>query len=119
MDSTYQRKHPLEFILSNRPVSSNFPVTSRYHGLPIAVFTHSNGKTFTYLRRRFVPAPDAFTDLQEHMVSQGERPDHIAAQFLGDPELFWRVCDANRCMRPDELTQHAGRTIRITLPEGM
>ena len=26
---------------------------------------------------------------------QGERLDNVAAQYLGDPTLFWRLCDAN------------------------
>ena len=118
-DTTYQRKHPLEFILGNRPVSSNFPATSRYHGIPTAQYTNSHGKTYLYLRRRFVSSPEAFSDFQEHVVSQGERPDHLATRYLGDPELFWQLCDANRSMKPDELTEAPGRTIRITLPEGV
>ena len=35
---------------------------------------------------------------------QGDRLDNIAARYLGDPEQFWRICDANGAMRPDELT---------------
>ena len=27
------------------------------------------------------------------------------AQYLGDPEQFWRICDANGAMRPEELTE--------------
>ena len=55
----------------------------------------------------------------EHMVTEGERLDNITAQYLGDPEQFWRVCDANGAMRPDELTETIGRRLRITLPEGI
>ena len=50
---------------------------------------------------------------------EGERLDIIAAQHLGDPEQFWRLCDANGAMRPDELTETVGRRLRITLPEGI
>ena len=35
------------------------------------------------------------------------------------PRQFWRVCDANAAMRPDELTETIGRRLRITLPEGI
>jgi hypothetical protein len=52
-------------------------------------------------------------------VTQGERLDIIAATYLGDPEQFWRICDANNAMRPDELTETPGRQLRITLPEGI
>jgi hypothetical protein len=44
---------------------------------------------------------------------------NIAAQYLGDPEQFWRICDGNRAMRPDELTETIGRRLRITLPAGI
>jgi len=50
---------------------------------------------------------------------RGERLDHIAAHYFGDPELFWRICDANRAMRPEELTETEGRRLLITLPEGV
>jgi hypothetical protein len=73
----------------------------------------------TYLCRRFVPPPERFSLLQEHEVSEGERPDGIAARYLGDPEQFWRVCDANNVIQPNELTETTGRRIRITLPEGI
>ena len=52
-------------------------------------------------------------------MTEGERLDNIAAQYLGDPEQFWRICDANGAMRPDELTETVGRRLRITLPEGI
>jgi hypothetical protein len=57
--------------------------------------------------------------LQEHVVVQGDRLDNITARYLSDPEQFWRVCDANAAMRPDELTEEPGRRLRITLPEGL
>jgi hypothetical protein len=33
--------------------------------------------------------------------------------------MFWRICDANGAMQPEELTQTVGRRLRITLPEGI
>jgi hypothetical protein len=57
--------------------------------------------------------------LQEHVVTEGDRLDNIAAKYLGDPEQFWRVCDANGAMLPDELIETIGRRLRITLPEGV
>ena len=50
---------------------------------------------------------------------KGERLDNIAAQYMGDPTLFWRLCDANNAMRPEELTETIGRILRITLPQGI
>ena len=35
----------------------------------------------------------------------GDRLDNVSAQYLGDPEQFWRLCDANNAMEPEELTE--------------
>jgi len=99
--------------------SQAFASTSRYYGLETAELELPDGRKVAYVRRRFVPQPERFALLQEHEVTEGERLDNITARYLGDPELFWRVCDANRAMRPDELTETIGRRLRITLPEGI
>lgn len=96
-----------------------FPLTSRYHTTRIAVLETPDGEPVVYLCRRFAPAPERFELLTEHNVTDGERLDNITAQYLGDPEQFWRICDANGAMRPDELTETPGRRLRITLPEGL
>ena len=96
-----------------------FPPTSRYHTVGTAQLTTADGSTVVYLERRFVPAPERFALLQEHSVAEGERLDRLAARYLGDPEQFWRLCDANGVMRPAELVEEPGRRIRITLPEGI
>lgn len=99
-----------------------FPITSRYYGIDTAQLETATGKTIVYLRRRFVPPPERFALLQEHMVTQGDRLDNITAQYLGDPEQFWRVADANNAMNPTALVQqpeNIGRKLRITLPEGI
>lgn len=97
----------------------NFPPTSRYHNVETATLKTPGGPTVAYLRRRFVPRPERFALLQEHTVTAGERLDHIAAAHLGDPEQFWRLCDANNALRPEELTETIGRRLRVTLPEGV
>jgi hypothetical protein len=97
----------------------SFPPTSRYYGIQTATIETADGKTQAYLRRRFLPPPENFTTIQEHVVVRGDRIDNITARYLGDPLQFWRVCDANRAMRPEELTEELGRRIRITLPEGI
>ena len=96
-----------------------FPSTSRYFNSETATLERGSGRTLIYLRRRFVPPPECFSLLQVHVVVQGDRLDNITARYLADPEQFWRVCDANRAMRPDDLTADLGRRLRITLPEGI
>ena len=55
--------------------------------------------------------PERFSLLVEHTVTGGDRLDNLAAHYFGDPELFWRICDANRALRPDDLTETAGRRL--------
>jgi hypothetical protein len=50
---------------------------------------------------------------------EGDRLDTIAAKYLGDPEQFWRIADANGAMRPEELTDAIGDKLHITLPQGI
>ncbi|HKP73488.1 MAG TPA: hypothetical protein VJT82_11155 [Pyrinomonadaceae bacterium] len=100
-------------------INLNFPITSRYYGIETATLKKPGEDPVVYLRRRFVPQPERFELLQEHSVKQGERLDNITAHYLGDTEQFWRVADANRALRPEELTETVGRRLRITLPEGI
>ncbi|MBL8237754.1 MAG: hypothetical protein JNM66_10065 [Bryobacterales bacterium] len=96
-----------------------FSPTSRYYGLAVKQLPQSDGSTLAFIARRLVPGPGRFATLEEHTVTQGERPDHVAAQRLGDPEQFWRLCDANAVLHPNELTATPGERIRVTLPEGI
>lgn len=97
----------------------DFPPGSRYHAIEVATLVREDGRQVPYLRRRFLPATDRFVLLHEYRVNQGDRPDHVAARELGDPEAFWRLCDANGVMAPDELTDTVGEVVRITLPDSI
>ena len=111
---------PLQALLKAGALQNSlFPVTSRYHGIAAATLELPDGRAIVYLRRRLVPPPERFTLIQEHTVTEGDRLDNMAAQYLGDPEQFWRICDANGAMRPGELVEIIGRRLRITLPEGI
>ncbi len=98
---------------------NSFPVTSRYYSIATAQLQTTGGRTITYLRRRFAPPAHRFDVLVEHTVLSGDRLDNITAQYMNDPEQFWRICDANNAMQPEELTQSVGRKLRIALPEGV
>jgi hypothetical protein len=94
------------------------PANSRYQNVDTTTLVLPDGRTIAYFRRRFVPGPERFTAVQEYVVTQGDRLDNVTARYLGDPELFWRLCDANRALSPTEL-ERIGRRLRITLPEGV
>ena len=96
-----------------------FPPTSRYHNVETTTHKTTDGKEIVHVKRRFVPAPERFSLLQEHLVVEGDRLDNITALYLGDPLQFWRICDANTAMNPPDLTAEIGRRLRITLPEGI
>lgn len=97
-----------------------FGANSRYAATATSTLTDDTG-THAYLLRRFVPQPAALSVLRYHTVvsSESARLDNIAAVELGDPELFWRLCDANSALDPAELTADVGRRLRITLPFGI
>ena len=99
--------------------AAEFPPSSRYHGIGTAKLTTTDGRAVVFLKRRLLPAPEEFALIQEHSIVQGDRLDNLTAKYLGDPEQFWRLCDANGAIRPDELTETIGSTVRITLPQGI
>ena len=96
-----------------------FPATSRYHAIPVATYHREAQPAISYLRRRMIPPPERFSLLQEHLVVQGDRPDTLAGHYLGDTEQYWRIADANNVLRPNDLTERPGTSLRITLPEGI
>ena len=73
-------------------------------------------RVIRYKERRFIPPADKMKTLQEITFTAGDRLDLIAARTLGDPEQFWRVCDANGVMHPLDLTGEPGNAIRIAVP---
>ena len=98
--------------------SALFPANSRYQTTPLGTLEEADGTKIAYLLRRFVPQPEAFAISGEVTVGEGDRLDNLTARLLGDPELFWRMCDANRALRPDEL-EVVHRHLRIPLPQAI
>jgi hypothetical protein len=92
--------------------------TSRYYTTGVVVMVTPGGDEIRYIRRRLLPDPGKDRILALHTVSEGERPDIIAARFFGDPELFWRLCDANGTDLPDHLTETPGKRIKIPIVTG-
>jgi hypothetical protein len=95
-----------------------FEPTSRYATVDDALLgvAELGGTTrlIRYKRRRLVPGTGDDATLLEHQVVQGDRLDNLTARHLGDPTLFWRVCDANLVLHPRELTEVPGRVVRIS-----
>jgi hypothetical protein len=111
---------PLQNILQagNMPVN-HFPITSRYYRISTVTMETSDGKTVAYLQRRFVPPPESLSLISIYQVKQSDRLDNITANFIGDPEQFWQVADANNAMKPEELTDEPGTQLSITQPQNI
>jgi hypothetical protein len=92
-----------------------FSSKSRYTSLEIAKWTTPEGRILPYVRRRFLP-PLVEEPFIEHEVTDSDRLDNVTAQYLGDPEQYWRICDVNTAMHPAQLLDSDRRRIRI-LPE--
>ncbi len=97
-----------------------FPKNSRYASVDVLMWTAPDGRQIAYLRRRFLPPDGTAIPMAEHVITRGERLDNITARYLGDPEQFWRVCDANHAMKPDDLTsdENIGQRLVIPVPQG-
>jgi hypothetical protein len=114
--------YPLQSLINLGVIPPvTFPTDSRYFGSSTLQYTTPNGEAVTYLARRFVPQPGApnFSTVAQHTVKQGDRLDLLAANYLGDPLMFWLLCDANGAVRPDELVATPGKVLNITTPQGV
>ena len=111
---------PIQALLDAGIIKTTlFAPNSRYHDVATLKYTTADGSQVVYLRRRFIPQPQAFATLTQHAVQAGDRGDLLAARYLGDPELAWRLYDASVVFDPNELTSRIGLRVRVTLPPGV
>ena len=94
-----------------------FDLGSRYANLPTVNLTDREGRVIAYVGRRFLPHGSAMPLLVEVRVAPADRLDLIAARTLGDPEHFWRICDANDALDPWALIEEPGRPLRVPVPQ--
>ena len=115
-------KYPLQTLIQMGVVPPVvFPTDSRYYGTGILQYALPNGQSIAYLQRRIVPQPGSpnYATIAQYTVHQGDRLDLIAAKYLGDPLVFWLLCDANGAIRPDDLVATPGKLLNITTPQGV
>jgi hypothetical protein len=93
-----------------------FDENSRYSGLETATTTLPDGRVVSYKRRRFLPRAEDLPLLAVVTVADGDRLDLVTHRTLGDPEQFWRICDANNALDPATLTAEPGRALRVPAP---
>lgn len=107
---------PIQMLIDAGAIPATpFEPTSRYYGMPTAVYQPRPGDPKrVYVKRRFIAPAATLSTAVRHVVTQGERPDLLAFQYLGDALLYWRIADANGVIDPHELTDTPGR--RVTVP---
>lgn len=112
---------PVQLLIEAGAIpASPFAANSRYDGVALGAHAASGDEApRPYVLRRFIPQRNAIASAVEHIVMSGERPELLAAQTIGDPELYWRLADANAVTDPFELTDTLGRRIAIPLPAGL
>lgn len=94
-----------------------FDPNSRYAKIQTASLVVSNGREISYVRRRFLPRSADLPVLTQVTVTQGDRLDLLVSRSIGDPEQFWRACDASDAMSPTDLTAEVGGTVTIPIPQ--
>lgn len=99
------------------------PPSSRYAGVGITTWAAppAPGEVevpVAFLRRRLVPKPERFATAYELSCVEGDRRDNLAAAHLGDPELWWRLADANGVVDPARMTLPPGRRLRVPSDDG-
>ena len=115
-------KSPLQALIQMGVVPTvTFPADSRYYGAGTLTYVTPMGEAISYLARRIVPQPGApnFATVAQHTVHAGDRLDLIAAKYLGDPLIFWLICDANGAITPQDLVATPGAVVNITTPQGV
>ena len=116
---------PLQALLASGVVPSvTFPRTSRYAEVGISMYVRQPAPgeepvPVAFLRRRLVPKPERFSLLYEYPTVERDRRDLMAAVHLADPELWWRIADANGVIDPSRMTEPVGLRLRITLEENV
>jgi hypothetical protein len=98
-----------------------FDHTSRYYNIETTTLAFPDGRMVSYVRRRFLPQGARLPLLAEVSVAPDERIDNVSNRTLGDPLAFWRICDANNAMDPQEMLEDISgdpnQRLRIPLPQ--
>ena len=66
--------------IARHSVSADQPLSRYRDG---AICKPPTARTVIFISRRFLPPPESFALLQEHVVTQGERLDNITASYIG------------------------------------
>jgi hypothetical protein len=77
-----------------------FASNSRYYSLTTFTVTPPGGAPIVVVTPHL---PNPLQLAGYHRTVQGDRLDLLAARYLGDPTVFWKLCDSNNAPAPDAL----------------
>lgn len=97
-------------------MSTKYPANSRYANAPVLNWRAADGTEIRYIGRRIIPEMSEYSTLDTYRASGHKRIDGLAEDYYGDPELYWRICDANGIERPSEALAEDGTKLTIPLP---
>jgi hypothetical protein len=111
---------PIQALIAAGAIPTNpFGPNSRYRSVAMGLHQPDPAEPgVVYALRRFIPQQRDIPTQLEYIVQAGVRPDTLGAALLGDPELYWRIADANAVTDPFELTDTLGARISIPAPQG-
>jgi hypothetical protein len=89
---------------------SSYDERSRYRDVPVYQVPDRRGRPVTVVA---VPAHPEQAVAGVHLLRQGQRPDHLAAQYLDNPAGFWRIAEANDAMQAEWLSERPEITIPV------
>ena len=77
-----------------------FASNSRYYNLETYTVTMPDGSVLIATRSAL---PNPLQLAGYHRRVAGDRLDLLAARYLKDPTVFWKLCDSNNAPAPDAL----------------
>ena len=89
---------------------SSFDPTSRYFKTPIYQVIDRRNRRVNVVG---VALPTNSPIAGWHVWRQGQRPDHLAYQYLDDAMGFWRIAEANGAMQSEWLSEQAEIAIPV------
>ena len=87
---------------------------SRYAAVKTLEWIDPCGRTIRYKATRWIGTLEA---VAMHVIRDGDRLDLLADSHYHDAERFWRICDANTALWPDDLLRPVGRRIGVPATE--
>jgi len=81
-----------------------FTSNSRYYNLETYTVTMPDGSVLIATRSAL---PNSLQLAGYHRRVAGDRLDLLAARYLKDPTVFWKLCDSNNAPAPDALAANS------------